>query len=142
MHLIASLVWVGSVFMGTFIDWQAAKDSVQEGKFPFRFIVGQGKRVYYSVYFGIILLWTSGLILIFLNPPILSKDWILLLIKIMALITMTGMTLHGTFSTWPKLQLATHKEAFVLYKFYLFKAKITFTCGIIASVVGLWLYYR
>ena len=45
-HLIASIVWVGSVFMGAFIDWPSAKKSVPRGQFPFKFIVGQGRRVF------------------------------------------------------------------------------------------------
>lgn len=142
MHLIASLVWVGSVFMGTFIDWAAARKTVAEGKFPFRFIIGQGTRVFYSVYFGIILLWTSGTALVILSPPQSQRDVAMLAFKIVALLIMTANTLHGTFSTWPKLQLATHKEAFRHYRFYLTKAKITFLCGLLASVVGLWMYYQ
>jgi len=139
-HLIASLTWVGAVFMGTFIDWPAAKETVKEGEFPFRFIVGQGRRVFYSVYFGIILLWTTGIGLVLVHPPQDTRAMWLLAIKVFALFLMTSFTLWGTFFTWPKLQVATHAEAFEHYKYYMYRAQGTFACGLIGSVVGLWVY--
>ena len=138
-HVIASIVWVGSVFMGTFIDWPAAKASKREGVFPFEFIVGQGSRVFYSVYTGIALLWISGIGLIVAAPPEGVLDIAMITIKVTCLSLMTGFTLYGTLSTWPKLQLATHEEAFTHYKYYMYRAVGTFTFGIIASVAGLWL---
>ncbi len=141
MHLIASLVWVGAVFMGSFIDWPAAKETVKSGEFPFRFMIGQGRRVFYSVYFGIFILWFSGIGLMMVNPPSGSRAIAMLSIKVFALFLMTAFTLWGTFKTWPNLQLATHEEAFNHYKFYTYRAKAVFVLGMMASIMGLWLYY-
>ncbi|MEL6863509.1 MAG: hypothetical protein AAFP19_03775 [Bacteroidota bacterium] len=140
LHLTAGMIWVGSVFMGAFIDWPTARNSVKEGDFPFRFIVGQGSRVFYSVYSGMAMLWFSGFVLTFLNPPQTTREIFMIGMKIIALAFMSGFTMYGTFSTWPKMQLATHKEAYDYYKFYHYRAIGTFLFGIIASVLGLWLY--
>ena len=139
MHVIAAIVWVGAVFMGTFIDWPAAKESVEGSKFPHKFIIGQGRRVFYSVYTGIIILWISGIGLVIVNPPADTFTIVMLLIKTVSLLFMTGFTLYGTFYTWPKMQLSTHQEAFRHYKFYMYRAMGTFTFGIVASLAGLWL---
>jgi uncharacterized membrane protein len=140
VHLIATIVWIGAVFMGTFIDWPSAKQSVKENEFPFRFIVGQGSRVFYSVYTGIFLIWTSGIGLVITHPPQTPREIMMLAGKTMALLFMTGFTMYGTFSTWPKLQVATHKEAHRLYENYMRRAMATFTFGLIAAVLGLWVY--
>jgi uncharacterized membrane protein len=137
MHVLPTIVWVGSVYMGTFIDWPVAQNIVNKNTFPFRFIVGQGTRVYYSVYFGIILVWLSSVGLIIYS----SIDWnlqrtIMIIGKIICLILMTGFTLYGTFYTWPKLQLATAEEAKTLYKRYMKRATGTFILGIIATIIG------
>jgi len=139
-HLVAGIVWVGSVFMGTFIDWPTAKSIVKKGNFPFDFIVGQGRRVFYSVYFGICMLWSTGLALFFVHPPANSTEIGILLLKTVCLFLMTAFTLYGTFFTWPKIQFATHEEAFNHYKFYMYRAIGTFTSGIIGSILTLWFY--
>ncbi len=138
IHLVAGIVWIGSVFMGTFIDWPSAKESVQKGRFPFRFIIGQGKRVYYSVYFGIFQLWVSGTMLTIVHPPQGNVEMTLFLLRIMCLSIMTLFTLYGTFVTWPKIQLATSNEAFQYYKDYKNRAVGTFVCGIVGAVLTLW----
>lgn len=140
IHLFATIVWVGSVYMGTFIDWPAAKASVKKGEFPFLFIVGQGRRVFYSVYTGIFFLWTSGLGLIALHPPQTGQELMMVLIKTGCLFLMTAFTVYGTFSTWRKLQVATHSEAYGHYKMYMYRAVGTFLMGVMASLIGLWLY--
>ncbi len=140
IHLVAGIVWIGSVFMGTFIDWPTAKESVGKGKFPFRFIVGQGRRVFYSVYFGIIQLWGSGIALYIVLPPKDKTEMILLISRVICLSFMTLFTLYGTFFTWPKMQLATNKEAFHYYRYYKNRAIGTFSFGIIGAVLTLWSY--
>lgn len=139
-HLVASLVWVGAVFMGSFIDFYAAKESVKEGAFPFRFIIGQGKRVFYSVYFGIFVLCTTGIGLTIHHPPQTRTEIFMLVVKMSALFLMTAFTLYGTFFTWPKIQLSTSEEAYELYKYYNYRAHAVFVLGIIASILGLWIY--
>lgn len=137
-HLVASTVWVGAVFMGTFIDWPSARASVPERRFPFRFIVGQGRRVFYSVYSGITILWVTGLALVVLRPPTTGWELSAVLFKVAALFFMTAFTLYGTLRTWPKLQLATDEEAYHHYKFYMYRAVGTFTFGLLAAIAGLW----
>ena len=44
IHLTSAIVWVGAVFMGTFIDWPVIR-AASGGRFPIDFIVGQGVRV-------------------------------------------------------------------------------------------------
>jgi uncharacterized membrane protein len=136
MHLIAGIVWVGSVFMGAFIDWPSAKKSMPKGKFPFKFIIGQGTGVFYSVYMGIFFLWISGVGLIYFNPLETLLQKLLIGLKIFCLLIMTLFTLYGTFFTWPKLQLSNDEESFILYKNYIRRAMITFVCGILASILG------
>lgn len=140
IHLFASIVWVGSVFMGTFVDWPAAQLSVKKGEFPFGFIINQGRKVFLYVYIGIFFLWTSGIGLVMLHPPFSNKEIIMLTIKVISLVMMTAFTMYGTFSTWRKLQVATNAEAFQYYKFYMYRAMGTFFCGSLASILGRWLY--
>ena len=140
IHLVATIIWVGAVYMGAFIDWPSARESMAKGKFPFKFIVGQGTKVFYSVYTGIFLLWFSGISLLIIKP-IESKTQILMVaVKVFCLLIMTLFTLYGTVFTWPKLQLATNEEAFRIYKYYIIRAICTFVCGIIASLIGLNLF--
>ncbi|MBU2902978.1 hypothetical protein [Maribacter dokdonensis] len=139
IHVIAAIVWVGAVFMGAFVDWPAIKESMKNKQFPYEFIIGQGKRVFISVYTAITLLWTTGLALVVLQPPNNSTGIILLIIKTLSLLLMTLFTLHGTLSSWPKLQTSTDSEAFKIYEFYIKKAYGTFVFGIIASLSGLML---
>jgi uncharacterized membrane protein len=140
IHLFASIVWVGAVFMGTFIDWPAARESVKKGEFPFKFIIGQGRRVFIYVYVGIFFLWTSGIGLLVIHPPQSLQEIMMVAIKVISLIFMTAFTMYGTFSTWKKLQVATHTEAYVHYKFYMYRAMGTFSFGILSSIIGHWLY--
>lgn len=141
-HMIASIVWVGAVYMGAFIDWPAAKKTVPDGKFPFKFIVNQGKGVFFGVYFGIILLWVSGIGLTITTPITSRAQMILIGFKMFCLLVMTLFTMYGTFFSWRKLQLATHEEAFAIYKYYMIRAYTTFTCGIAASVMGLFIHSK
>ena len=140
IHLVAGVVWGGSVFMGAFIDWPAAKESVEENKFPFKFVIGQGRRVFYSVYFGIFQLWGSGIGLFIVNPPQNKLENILFFLRVMCLFFMTSFTLYGTFVTWPKIQLSTNREAFRLHRFYNYRAYGTFVFAISASLLTLWYY--
>lgn len=140
LHLVGSIVWIGSVFMGTYIDWPSARKSVKEGEFPFKFIIGQGSRVFYSVYLGIVMLWITGIGLTYNHPPQTTREYGMLALKVFFLILMTLSTLYGTFSTWPKIQLATSKEAFEHYKWYMYRSQGIFILGIISAVLGLWLY--
>ncbi|MDQ1152384.1 putative membrane protein [Sphingobacterium zeae] len=137
IHLIATILWVGAVYMGAVIDWPAARDSVKKGQFPFRFIIGQGTRVFYSVYTGISLLWISGIGLTILGPPLVGPAKIMLVLKVLLLMTMTGLTMYGTFGTWSKLQLSLDEEATERYEGYIFRAYITLISGLIASILGL-----
>ncbi len=140
IHLVAGITWIGSVFMGAFIDWPSAKESMPENEFPFRFIIGQAKRDFYSVYFAITMLWSSSIALFIVHPPQSKAQIIMVSLKGLCLFLMTVFTLHGTFDTWPKLQLATNKEAFKHYKFYMLKAYGTFSFGIIGALLTLWSY--
>ncbi len=140
LHAIAGAIWIGSVFMGAFIDAPAAEESVEKGKFPFRFIIGQGKRVFYSVYFGIFQLWATGIGLLIVHPPQNGMETKMIIGKFFFLSVMTVFTLYGTFITWPKMQLATDKEAYALHKFYNYRAYGTFVSGILGLLLTLWFY--
>ena len=136
MHLIAAILWIGAVYMGAVIDWPAARKSVPRGKFPFKFIIGQGTRVFYSVYTGIILLWVSGVGLTVLAPPLARRAIVLLVVKIFLLSLMTTLTMYGTFKTWPKIQFALDEEATKKYTNYIIRAYITLVSGLIATILG------
>ncbi|GAA3648221.1 hypothetical protein [Flavivirga jejuensis] len=140
LHTIAGAVWIGSVFMGAFIDTPAAEESVEKGKFPFKFIIGQGRRVFYSVYFGIFQLWATGILLLIVHPPLNSIEIRMMIGKFFFLFIMTAFTLYGTFITWPKIQLATDKEAYTLHKYYNYRAYGTFVSGILGLLLTLWFY--
>lgn len=136
-HVIASAVWIGAVFMGAFIDWPAAQNASGKDKFPFDFIVGQGTRVFPAVYLGIVLTVVSSVGLTLRSPPQTQAAWALLVLKGAALSFMIGSTLYGTLVSWPKLQFATHGEAFHLYRNYIRRAYIVFFCGLAGIVAGL-----
>ncbi len=136
IHVVAAITWVGAVFMNTFIDWPSARRSVPDGQFPFRFIMEQGKRVFYAVYTGIAFTWVSGIGLIVLKPPQTSDALLMVGGKLALLLLMTGITLYGTFSSWHKLQTSTHTEALQRHRPYIFRSRAIYVLGIIASVVG------
>jgi len=140
IHIVAGAIWTGSVFMGAFIDWPSARDSVKPGRFPFKFIIGHGRRVFYTVYFGIFQLFATGVALYFVHPPENSIENTLLILKAIFLSLMTLFTLYGTFFTWPKIQLATDEEAFKLHKFYNLRAYGTFSFGVLGLLATLWFY--
>jgi uncharacterized membrane protein len=141
IHAVAASVWVGAVFMGSIIDWPAARTTVEAGHFPFGFIVGQGNRVFLYVYSGMAIVLVSGIALILLHPPQTTSAIVLTCIKSAALLVMIANTLYGSLRTWPKLQFASHQEAQVLYRGYMIRAYITFSAGIVGIALGSILHY-
>jgi hypothetical protein len=135
LHLTSAIVWVGAVFMGTFVDWPVIR-TAHGGRFPFEFIVGQGVKVAPAVYVGIVSQLVSAAGLVFLKPPQTPGEMAMLGAKGLCLAFMAGSTIYGTFRTWPKLQFAIDEEAFRLYRVYMIRASVTFTCGIVAAVIG------
>jgi len=135
LHLTSAIVWVGAVFMGTFIDWPVLR-AAANGRFPFDFIVGQGVKVAPAVYVGIVSQLVSATGLVLLKPPQTAQEGIMLGVKGLCLAWMAGSTIYGTLRTWPKLIFAIDEEAFRLYRVYMVRASITFTCGIVAAVIG------
>jgi hypothetical protein len=135
LHLTSAIVWVGAVFMGTFIDWPVSR-AAANGKFPFDFIIWQGVKVAPAVYVGVVSQMVSSIGLVLLKPPQTRQDAIMLGVKGLCLAFMAGSTIYGSFRTWPKLMFAIDEEAFRLYRVYMVRASITFTCGIVAAVIG------
>ena len=135
LHITSAIVWVGAVFMGTFVDWPASRMATN-GKFPFDFIVWQGIKVAPAVYVGIVSQVVSAIGLVILKPPQTRQQVLMLGVKSLCLAWMAGSTIYGTRRTWPKLQFATNDDAFRLYRVYMVRASITFVCGIVAAVVG------
>lgn len=136
-HLTASIIWIGAVFMGSFIDYPVLKRIAVEKRFPFDFIVGQGTRVFGAVYFGAASMVFSSIGLVWLHPPTDSMSWSLLGVKTLALAFMVGSTMYGTFRSWPKIQFATDQEAYAIYARYNLRANIVFVVGIAGAVCGL-----
>lgn len=136
IHILSAILWIGAVFMGSVIDWPAIKSQFTEGKFPFRFIVGQGSRVFPWVYIGILSQIISGIGLTFYFPPTSGTESALLGLKVTCLLIMTGLTLYGTLSTWPKLQVSTDSEAFIRYRFYIIRAYVTCSLGMVGAAAG------
>jgi hypothetical protein len=135
-HVISGGIWYGAVFMGSVVDWPSARLSVDQGKFPFDFIVGQGSRVFPWVNLGMVVVLISGRGRVWLHPPGSPSQWGLLILKAAALLWMAGSTLYGTLVSWPKLQFATHEEALGSYTRYIRRAYLTFACGVLASAFG------
>ncbi len=141
IHAVAASVWVGAVFMGSIIDWPAAQTTVEQGQFPFGFIVGQGNRVFIYVYSGMAIVLVSGIALVLLHPPQTTAALLLTCIKGVALFVMMANTLYGSLRTWPMLQFASHQEAQALYRGYMIRAYITFSAGIAGIALGSILHY-
>lgn len=135
-HIISSAIWYGAVFMGSVVDWPSARASVDEGRFPFDFIVGQGSRVFPWVYFGMVMVLLSGAGLVWFHPPATARDGALLALKGLALLWMVGSTVYGTLVSWPKLQFATHAEALGYYTRYIRRAYVTCACGVFGTILG------
>ena len=136
-HVISTAIWVGAVFMGSVIDPPAAQKSMGRQGFPVSFFVEQGIRVFPYVYFGIVVVFISGIGLIILYPPQNGIEIFFLSLKLLALAIMTGNTLYGTLRTWPKIQFATPDEAEQLWAGYKIRAFITLGCGIAAMFFGI-----
>ncbi len=139
VHIVNSALWVGAVFMGSFIDPPALRLSTEHQSFKTSFIVAQGARVFPWVYTAMTLIFLTGIILTWLHPPQTTFEITLLIAKFLALAIMAGNTLYGTFVTWPKMQFATSEEVPVLWKPYLIRAYITLGCGIFAFIIGVML---
>ncbi len=135
IHLTSAIVWVGAVFMGTFIDWPVIR-AASGGKFPFDFIVGQGVRVAPAVYVGIVSQVISAIGLTILHPAHTPQQAFMLGLKGLCLAWMAGSTIYGTLRTWPKLMFAASEDAFRLYNVYMLRATATFVAGIAAAVIG------
>ena len=135
-HVVAATLWVGGVFMASMIDWPTVRATATDGRFPFAFVVGHGKRIFPAVYSASVLLVVSGAMLVWLHPPRESTEVILTVLKAAALATMIGFTLYGTLVSWPKLQLGTHEEAFRIYRAYMIRAYVIFGCGLFATILG------
>lgn len=136
LHLTSAILWVGSVFMGSFIDWPVIRSATPKGRFPFDFIVGQGHRVFAAVYVGVVSQLVSSIGMVVLRPPQTPQQTVMLGFKGVALTFMVGSTIYGSLSTWPKIQFATNGEAFGYYKMYMRRAYAVVVLGLMSSVIG------
>ena len=139
VHLIASALWVGGVFMNTFIVWPTARDVLGGKGFPLDFLAMEGKRIAPWLYTAAAIIVTSGFMLLWLRPPEHRWEWWLISAKILAFLVMTANTLYGTLVTWPVLQFSTPDEAWRLWRGYGIRAFVTFGCGIAAFLMGVML---
>ncbi len=139
VHVVNSALWVGAVFMGSFIDPPALRLSTERQSLRTNFIVAQGARVFPWVYSAMTLIFLTGIILTWMYPPRTPFEITLIVAKFLALAVMAGNTIYGTFVTWPKMQFATSEEIPVLWKPYLIRAYITLGCGIFAFIIGVML---
>ena len=122
--------------MASLIDWPTVKSCARDGRFPFDFVVGHGRRIFPAVYSAILLLVITGGILLWRHGPMGDIAWGLVAGKALALAIMIGFTVYGTLVAWPKLQLSTHTEAYGIYGAYIRRAHVTFVCGVAATVLG------
>jgi uncharacterized membrane protein len=136
-HVVSSAIWIGAVFMGSVIDWPAARDSIGQNTFPLSFVVEQGKRVFFWVYLGISIVLMSGVVLTYMNPPQNMREIMFIITKFILLSIMTGNTIYGTLVTWPSIQFATFDEARILWSWYMKRAYITLACGVLNFAMGI-----
>ena len=136
LHVIASALWVGAVFMGSIIDPPALKMSTDQRSFVTNFITAQGIRIFPWVYFAMSTIFITGIMLTWLYPPINSAELLILSVKFVALLVMAGNTIYGTLVTWPQIQFATDDEVAILWKPYLIRAYITLAAGLVSIALG------
>ena len=131
-HAVSAAMWVG-VCSWPPDRWPVIRSQTPRGQFPFGFLRAEDLSL---IYLAIGLLWVSGVGLVILHGPLDTTGWVLLALKVVSLAFMTGSTVYGTLSSWPKIQFATDEEAFELYRVYLIRAYITFACGLVGVVAG------
>ena len=136
LHVVASALWVGAVFMGSIIDPPALRMSASRQSFTTNFITAQGIRIFPWVYFAMTTIFITGITLTWLYPPQNATEIVMLTVKFIALSIMAGNTLYGSLVTWPKIQFATDEEVALLWKPYLLRAYITLAAGLVAFAVG------
>jgi hypothetical protein len=136
-HIVSAAMWVGAVFMGAFIDPPALRGAGSPG-FLVNFIVAQGVGVFVWVYLAMTTIFVTGLLLVWLHPPQSTFQVTVLVLKGVALAVMAGNTLYGSLVTWPKIQFASAEEAPILWRPYLIRAYITFGCGVLGIILGVW----
>lgn len=137
-HIVSAAMWVGAVFMGALIDPPALRASADSPWFLVNFIVAQGVRIFVWVYLAMATIFVTGVLLVWLHPPQSTFQVAVLTLKGVALAVMAGNTIYGSLVTWPKIQFASAEEALVLWRPYLIRAYITFGCGVLGFILGVW----
>lgn len=136
IHTVSAAMWVGSVFMGAFIDPPALRQSATSPEFLVNFIVAQAIQIFRWVYLSMSTILVTGLLLIWLHPPQTTFQITLLTLKGVALAVMAGNTIYGSIVTWPQIQFADPDEVPALWKPYKIRAYITFGCGVLGFILG------
>lgn len=136
-HTVSAAMWVRAVFMGAFIDPPALR-SAGSPRFLVNFIVAQGVGVFVWVYLAMVTIFVTGVLLVWLHPPQSTFQVTVLALKGVALAVMAGNTIYGSLVTWPKIQFASAEEAPILWRPYLIRAYITFGCGVLGIILGVW----
>ncbi len=96
----------------------------------------EGKRIAPWIYTGLSFILATGIGLLFLQPPAGTLNTTLTVAKVIAFLVMAGNTAYGTLYTWPALQFSVGSEAKGLWKGYVFRAYVTFACGVTAIVIA------
>ena len=136
IHTVSAAMWVGAVFMGSFIDPPALKRSASTPGFLINFIIAQATQVFRWVYLAMATILVTGLLLLWLHPPQSMDQVTLLVLKAIALAIMAGNTIYGSLVTWPQIQFADPEEVPALWQPYKVRAYVTFGCGVLAIVLG------
>ncbi len=136
-HVVSGSVWLGAVFMASFIDWPTIKSCSRQDKFPFEFVVRHGQRVLPAVYSAIVLLIITSVALVWIVKPSGNAAWGLLAVKGVAFSFMVGSTVYGSVVAWPRLQFANDTEAYAIYTAYINRARLVTVCGVVCTVLGL-----
>ncbi len=136
VHSVSAAMWVGAVFMGSFIDPPALRQSADSPRFLMNFIIAQATHVFRWVYLAMGTILVTGVILIWLHPPQTAFQVTLLTLKGVALAVMAGNTIYGSLVTWPQIQFADPEEVPALWQPYKIRAYITFGCGVLGIILG------
>lgn len=136
IHTVSSAMWVGAVFMGSFIDPPALRQSATSPAFLVNFIIAQAIQIFRWVYLAMGTILVTGLLLIWLHPPQGAFQVTLLALKGIALAVMAGNTIYGSLFTWPQIQFAEPEDVPALWQPYKIRAYITFGCGVLGFILG------
>jgi len=132
VHVFAMLSWLGAMYFNLTLLFPMYQSRPEKGYAEL--MQEQGTRAAPLLYLLIFTTGVSGIALLLVNRTPLNSVWVIS--QIACWVVMLACHLYGSFSIWPRVFLALHKEKKQLFSIYKISMFTSATAGTVAVVLG------